>query len=70
MNHLVYWIWLALRCGAGNELGSYLLKYFSKPQDIYEAKAEELLALDGVTKDMVSALMDRDLTRAQKIAEY
>lgn len=70
MNHLVYWIWLSLRCGAGNELGSYLLKYFSTPKNIYEAKEEELLALDGVTKEMVSVLMDRDLTRAQKIAEY
>lgn len=70
MNHLVYWIWLSLRCGAGNELGSYLLKHFSTPQNIYEAKEEELLALDGITKEMVSALMDRDLTRAQKIAEY
>ncbi len=70
MNHLVYWIWLSLRCGAGNELGSYLLKHFSTPQNIYEAREEELLALDGITTEIVSALSDRDLTRAQKIAEY
>jgi len=70
MTHLVYWIWLSLRCGAGSELGSYLLKHFETPKDIYEASAEELLALDGITKDIVSALMDRDLTYPQKIAEY
>lgn len=70
MNHLVYWIWLSLHCGAGNELGSYLLKHFETPKDIYEASAEELLAVDGITKDIVSALMDRDLTYPQQIAEY
>jgi hypothetical protein len=38
MNHLVYWIWLSLHCGAGSELGSYLLKHFETPKDIYDAK--------------------------------
>lgn len=70
MNHLVYWIWLSLHCGAGSELGSYLLKHFETPKDIYEAKEEELFALDGITKEIVSALQDRDLTYPQKIAEY
>ena len=70
MNHLVYWIWLSLHCGAGSELGSYLLKHFETPKDIYEAKEEELFALGGITKEIVSALQDRDLTYAQKIAEY
>ena len=46
MNHLVYWIWLSLRCGAGSELGSYLLKHFETPKDIYEATKEELLAMN------------------------
>ena len=70
MNHLVYWIWLSLHCGAGSELGSYLLKHFETPKDIYEAKEEELFALEGITKEIVSALQDRDLTYPQKIAEY
>ncbi len=70
MNHLVYWIWLSLRCGCGSELGSYLLKHFSTPKDIYEATKEDLLALDGITKEIVSALMDRDLTHAEKLAQY
>ena len=70
MNHLVYWIWLSLHCGAGSELGSYLLKHFATPKDIYEATEEELFALEGITKEIVSALKDRDLTYPQKIAEY
>ena len=70
MNHLVYWIWLSLRCGAGSELGSYLLKHFATPKDVYEATEEEFFALEGITKEIVSALMDRDLVYAEKIAEY
>ena len=70
MNHLVYWVWLSLRCGVASELGSYLLKHFSSPQEVYTATEEELLALKGVNQDIVSALMDRSLVLPQKIVEY
>ncbi|MBR6744382.1 MAG: DNA-processing protein DprA [Clostridia bacterium] len=70
MNHLVYWVWLSLRCGAGSELGSYLLKHFSSPKEIYEAKKEELLAIQGINEEIVTALMDRSLVYPQKIVEY
>ena len=70
MNHLVYWVWLSLRCGAGSELGSYLLKHFDSPKDIYEAKKEELLAIKGINEAIAEALMDRSLVFPQKIVEY
>ena len=70
MNHLVYWVWLSLHCGAGSELGSYLLKNFPTPKAVYEASEEELLAVDGITKEIVSALMDRDLLYSEKIVDY
>lgn len=70
MNHLVYWVWLSLRCGAGSELGSYLLKHFETPKDIYEASREELLSLKGINESIVEALMDRSLSLPQKIVEY
>ena len=70
MNHLVYWVWLSLRCGAGSELGSYLLKHFETPKDIYEATREELLSLKGMNESIVEALMDRSLTLPKKIVEY
>lgn len=70
MNHLVYWIWLSLRCGAGSELGSYLLKHFDSPKDIYEATKEELLAIKGINESIACALMDRSLVYPQKIVEY
>ncbi len=70
MNHLVYWVWLSLRCGAGSELGSYLLQYFASPKDIYEATEEELLAIEGINESIVCALMDRSLVFPHKIVEY
>lgn len=70
MNHLVYWVWLALRCGAGSELGSYLLKHFETPKDIYEATKEELMAIDGINESIAEALMDRSLVFSQKVVEY
>ena len=70
MNHLVYWVWLSLRCGAGSELGSYLLKHFDSPKAVYEATREELLSIEGINESIVCALMDRSLTFPQKIVEY
>ncbi len=70
MNPLVYWIWLSLRCGAGSELGTYLLSHFKTPQAIYEASAESLRAVEGIDGNVLAALLDRDLTFSTKIVEY
>ncbi len=70
MNELIYWIWLSLRCGAGSELGSYLLKHFKSPKDIYEADEEALLSLDGITEQIAEVLLDRDLSYPEKIMTY
>ncbi len=69
-SELVYWIWLSLRCGAGSELGSYLLKHFSSPRAIYEATEDELRAVDGVDNAIANVLLDRDLTHCARILEY
>ena len=70
MEHLVYWIWLSLRCGAGSELGSYLLKHFASPKEIYEADPSALSAVDGIDNNIMAALLDRDLSLSMRILEY
>ncbi len=70
MNSLVYWVWLSLRCGAGSELGTYLLNHFETPQDIYEAGEEALRAVEGIDGNILAALLDRDLTYSEQIVEY
>lgn len=70
MNPLVYWVWLSLRCGAGSELGTYLLKHFSSPKEIYEASEETLRSVEGIDGNILKALLDRDLTYSEKIVTY
>ena len=70
MNHLIYWIWLSLRCGAGSERGSYLLAQFGTPKAIFEASADALLSVEGIDQNIATALLDRDLTHAGKILTY
>lgn len=70
MDHLLYWIWLSLRCGAGSELGSYLLKFFPTPKDIYDADETALRAVDGVDDSIAAALLDRDLSLPERILRY
>lgn len=67
---LVYWIWLSLRCGAGSELGSYLLRHFSSPKAVFEADASALRAVDGIDDNILAALLDRDLSLSYRILEY
>lgn len=66
----VYWIWLSLRCGAGSELGSYLLRIFETPRAIFEADRETLLAVNGIDDATCDALCDHDLRYAERILEY
>ena len=70
MNHLIYWIWLSLRCGAGSELGSYLLAHFETPKAVFEADEDALLSVEGIDQNIATALLDRDLTHAGKILTY
>ncbi len=70
MNHLVYWIWLSLRCGAGSELGSYLLAHFGTPKAVFEASEKELYAVEGIDRNIAETLLDRDLAYVQKILTY
>ena len=70
MNPLVYWVWLSLRCGAGSELGTYLLNHFKSPQEIYEADEETLRSVEGIDGNILEALLDRDLTYSTQIVEY
>lgn len=70
MNDLIYWIWLSLHCGAGSELGSYLLRHFTTARAVYEAEEAELRALVGIDDNIMAALLDRDIALPEKILEY
>lgn len=70
MDPLVYWIWLALRCGAGSESGSLLLSAFDSPRAIYEANEKALRQVKGLDENRFRALSDHSLEKEKMILAY
>ena len=66
----VYWIWLALACGAGSESGSLLLDQYATPQKIYELTSDEISDIEGIDEDLKRALCDKDLSYSERIYKY
>ncbi|MBO4353358.1 MAG: DNA-processing protein DprA [Clostridia bacterium] len=66
----VYWIWLALACGAGSEGGSLLLEKYETPRKIYELTPDEIADIDGIDEGLKSALCDKDTSYPERIYEY
>lgn len=64
---LVHWIWLAHRPGVSDRMKAELLRHFSDPEDIYFADGEALSHIDGLTKENLESLQDKDLSPAEKI---
>jgi len=66
----VYWIWLALRCGAGSESGSLLLTQYRSPLDIYKLTPDEIYGIVGIDDGTKQALCDKDISYPERIYEY
>ena len=64
---LVHWIWLAHRPGVSDRMKAELLRHFSDPEDIYFADGEAFSHIDGLTKENLESLRDKDLSPAEKI---
>lgn len=70
MNSVLYYIWLSLRVGAGNEKGSFILSKFGSPEKIYAAERDELSAAIGDDEGLLNALCDKQTDMAERILEY
>lgn len=66
---LLHWIWLAHRPGVNDCMKKALLQYFQDPEEIFFADGQALANIDGITREAVQGLLDRDLTDAQKILD-
>ena len=64
---LLYWLWYALLPGLQEGEKVALLEHFQNPEDIFFAEKTELSQLEGMTDAGVKALMNRDLTHAEKV---
>ncbi len=66
----LYWIWLATRLGVANRDFPRLMLKYQGPYEIYAASAEELSEVEGVSKNTVAHLSDKNLDRASTILEF
>ena len=71
MKDIVYWVWLAERCGYGNAYFARLYSLYKNPVDIYNLDNDEVMQLDkSFPSTLKDNLCDRDLTKARSICEY
>lgn len=65
------WIWLAMMEGVGPVRKKRLLEKFKTPRNIYEAKKEELLKVEGISEKIAdSILKTKDLELIKKYEAY
>ncbi len=65
----VHWIWLAHRPGVNDRVKAELLSHFRDPEDLYFADREAFSHIDGLTREAVETLQDKDLSAAEEILE-
>lgn len=70
MNKLVYWIWLSLACTPDTPTFSKLLQSFDTAEEVYNAEDYEIRASVGSKNSDCSALLCKDLTRAEEIYKF
>lgn len=66
---LKHWIWLAHRPGLSDRTKAALLQRFSDAEDIFCAEEEAFADMEGISRDGMDALKDKNLTEAEEILE-
>lgn len=69
MSDTIYWIWLSLCLTPGSGQLHYLLDRYSSAYDIFRAEEEELERLE-LSKRLINALCNKDMTEAYAINDY
>ena len=70
-NDIVYWIWLAERCGYGSKYFTKLYSLYRDPLDIYNLQNDEIMQLDRrFSENFKDKLCKRNLEKARAIYEY
>ena len=64
---LKYWVWLTELRGLKNQTRLALLRHFGTPEDLYFADEEEILLVEGMTRDQAEILKNHDLKETDRI---
>ena len=65
----LYWIWFAMLTGLNPRIRQILLARFSDPEELYHVRRDVLENLDGITKEALDALENKNLSESRKIEE-
>ena len=66
MSQLKYWVWLSTLGGVGAVTAAALLRHFGTPENVYLAKAEDYMGIEGIKKADISRLLGKSLETANK----
>lgn len=66
----LYWIWLSVTLPYGSAALKPLIEVFGDAETVYAAGEEELLRVEGVSFKERNALLSKDLSLAQEVANY
>ncbi|MBO5930511.1 MAG: DNA-processing protein DprA, partial [Clostridia bacterium] len=69
MTKLDYWLWLSLKEGIGQQKISHLLEQFDSPEEIFKLSKQTLKTIEGLGKEDVRALSDKNMKRAAFVKE-
>ena len=69
MSESLYWTWLSTRLGAASPYLAPLVTKYVSAKAIYEAGREELLSVERLPERIRLRLLDRDLSRSERILE-
>ncbi len=71
MIEIKYWVWLSLCVPPGSKAGDLLLLSFSADvKAIYDADEEAYEKVENLEKNVIEALLNKDLKEAEEIIEY
>lgn len=69
-DNILYWIWLAEKCGAASKSFAKLIGRFENPFEIYRLEPEEIDAIEFIGDRLKGMLSVKSLERAYSVIKY
>jgi len=71
VSDILLWIWLSTKIPQGSAYADLIMERFNQSaKDVYDASAEDLSAIEGLSEHVKEALLNKDLSEATKILDY
>ena len=68
--NVLYWVWLAEKCGIASKQFRHLVDKYDDPFDIYRLEQDEIEHIEGIDTRLKNALGDKSLENSYSIIRY